>query len=155
MTRSSASVPLFLFVLLLPCWILSPTAAADPQYNRDVRPILLDACFSCHGPDSASRKADLRLDQFDAAVAAGAIVPGDPQSSEIIRRIQSTDPDIVMPPPEFKKPLTDGQKRVLADWIGAGGKYQQHWSYLPPEPGEPPQIPAAAAVSYPEWSANP
>ena len=155
MTRSSASVPLFLFVLLLRCWILSPTAAADPQYNRDVRPILLEACFSCHGPDSASRKADLRLDQFDAAVAAGAIVPGDPQSSEIIRRIQSTDPDIVMPPPEFKKPLTDGQKQVLADWIGAGGKYQQHWSFLPPEPRDPPQIPAAAAVRYPEWTANP
>ena len=96
MTRHSAS--LLLPATLLLCGLLSGSTAQncfaagpgpqqpphkDLQYNRDVRPILLDACCSCHGPDSASRKADLRLDQFEAAVAAGAIVPGDPQASEI------------------------------------------------------------------------
>ncbi len=144
-------------VLLLFSWLLvsEGVSAEDRQYNRDVRPILLDACFSCHGPDSASRKADLRLDQFEAAVAAKAIVPGDPQSSEIMRRIQSTDPDVVMPPPAFRKTLTDAQKQTLADWISSGAKYQQHWSFLPPEPREPPAIPAELAARFPEWTSSP
>ena len=143
-------------LLLLPLLLVSEgVVAADPQYNRDVRPILLDACFSCHGPDSASRKADLRLDQFEAAVAAKAIVPGDPQSSEIIRRIQSTDPDLVMPPPAFRKTLTDAQKQTLSDWISGGAKYQQHWSFLPPEPREPPPLSSEVASRYPEWTSSP
>ncbi len=168
MTRHSAS--LLLPATLLLCGLLSGSTAQnccaagpgpqqpphkDLQYNRDVRPILLDACFSCHGPDSASRKADLRLDQFDAAVAAGAIVPGDPQASEIIKRIQSADPAVVMPPPAFRKTVSPDQQQILADWISAGAKYQQHWSYLPPEASTPPQIPADIAARYPEWTSNP
>src|SRR5262245_34536350 len=95
--------------------------AADSaiQYNRDGRPILFDNCFSCHGPDSASRQADLRLDKREVAVDKMAIMPGDPNGSEMIRRILSEDPDEQMPPPVTKKKLTAAQKQLLADWIKA------------------------------------
>ena len=102
------------------------------QYNRDVRPILFDNCFSCHGPDSASRQAELRLDQREAAVEKSAIVPGDPDASEMIRRILSDDPDEQMPPPETKKKLTDAQKQLLVQWIKDGAEYQPHWSLIAP-----------------------
>mgnify|MGYP001193168962 CR=1 FL=1 len=77
--------------------------AQEPGYNADIRPILVEACFSCHGPDSASRRADLRLDMREAAISSGAIAPGKPDDSELMRRILSTDPDEVMPPPEVKR----------------------------------------------------
>ena len=84
-----------------------PGTAAEPlQYNRDVRPILADKCFQCHGPDSASRQADLRLDRREAAIEAGAIEPGEPDNSELIARIGSDDPDLLMPPPAIHKTLT-------------------------------------------------
>lgn len=102
------------------------------QYNRDVRPILLDTCFACHGPDSASRKADLRLDQREAAIDMSAIEPGKPDESEMIRRILSDDPDEIMPPPETKKTLSAAQKQTLVDWISQGAEYELHWSYIPP-----------------------
>src|SRR4051794_16257618 len=76
------------------------------EYNRDIRPILSENCFACHGPDSASRKADLRLDRREAAVQAGALAPGDLEQSELIQRIDSDDRDEVMPPPSTKKTLT-------------------------------------------------
>jgi hypothetical protein len=88
-------------------------AQTEIQYNRDVRPILVDTCFACHGADSAARKGDLRLDQRDAVVQQGAIVPGKPDESEMIRRILSEDPESVMPPPEMKKTLTPAQKKIL------------------------------------------
>src|SRR5437763_7303797 len=87
------------------------------QYNRDLRPILFDNCFSCHGPDSASRQAELRLDKREVALEKKAIVPGDPDSSEMVRRILSHDPDEQMPPPVTKKKLTDAQKKLLVSWI--------------------------------------
>jgi hypothetical protein len=77
-------------------------AQQPPTFNRDVRPILSDRCFSCHGPDSARREADLRLDERPAAVAAKAIVPGKPDESLILQRVLSEDPDTVMPPPHAK-----------------------------------------------------
>src|SRR5262249_6106890 len=94
-------------------------ASGEPaiEYNRDIRPILSENCFACHGPDSASRKADLRLDKREAAVASGAIAPGDVDSSEIIQRILSSDHDEVMPPPSAKKELTDAQKQLLKRWV--------------------------------------
>jgi hypothetical protein len=76
------------------------TAADEIGYNRDIRPILSDKCFHCHGPDAGTREADLRLDVRDEAIKLGAIVPGKPNQSEIITRIHETDPDEVMPPPE-------------------------------------------------------
>src|SRR5690348_926253 len=86
-----------------------PTRAAAPDrptYNRDVRPILAENCFACHGPDRNARKAKLRLDQRDVAVRKGAIVPGQPGKSELVTRISSADPTEVMPPPKTKKHLT-------------------------------------------------
>lgn len=125
--------------------------AADSglEYNRDVRPILLDNCFACHGPDSASRKADLRLDRREAAIEMSAIAPGDPDASEMIRRILSDDPDEQMPPPETKKKLSTKQKQLLARWIKEGAEYQPHWSLIPPT------RPAVPKVKNGEWVRNP
>src|SRR5689334_1691795 len=89
-------------------------AAADPaRYSRDVRPILAEHCFACHGPDGAARKAKLRLDVRDVAVASGAIVPGQPDQSKLVTRIFSADPGEVMPPPKTKKQLTSQEKEAL------------------------------------------
>ncbi|SFJ47809.1 DUF1553 domain-containing protein [Planctomicrobium piriforme] len=126
-------------------------AADDPplQYNRDIRPILAEACFSCHGPDSASRKAGLRLDDRDAAIEMSAIAPGDPGLSELISRIDATDPHEIMPPPETKKTLTAEQKETLKKWIQQGAEYQLHWSFLQPSK------PAIPEVADKAWSQNP
>src|ERR1043165_5026036 len=90
------------------------TAAEEfVQFNRDVRPILADNCFPCHGPDAAKRKADLRLDLRDAAVESGAIVPGKAKESSLVERIFSDDADVRMPPAESNKHLTQKQKETL------------------------------------------
>ena len=101
-------------------------------YNRFIRPILSENCFACHGPDSAARKADLRLDRREAAVESGAIVPGQPEVSELVTRITSADVEQVMPPPTTHKTLTAQQKELLARWIAAGAKYEPHWSFIAP-----------------------
>ena len=109
------------------------------QYNRDILPILAEQCFTCHGADSAARKADLRLDRRDAALELGAIVAGQPDDSELIARIMTDDADEVMPPPRSKKTLTAKQKQLLHRWIQEGAEYQQHWSLLgPTRPAVPP-----------------
>ena len=127
-----------------------PARGADPvEFNRDIRPILRETCFRCHGPDSAARKADLRLDKREAAITSGAITPGDPDASEIIARIVSDDPEEVMPPPDSHKSLTRDQKEILKRWVASGAEYQPHWSFLPPKKAEPP------AVGDPAWSRNP
>ncbi|MCI0335884.1 MAG: DUF1553 domain-containing protein [Planctomycetes bacterium] len=118
-------------------------SAAEPdkiEYNRDIRPILSDNCFACHGPDSASRKADLRIDQRDAAIEMAAISPGDPDASEMIRRILSEDESERMPPVETKKKLTEAQKQLLVRWIRDGAEYQPHWSLIPPTRPELPKV---------------
>jgi hypothetical protein len=126
-------------------WIAGGVAAlgAEPerlQYNRDVRPILSDTCFACHGPDSAARQADLRLDQREAAIEMAAIEPGDPDVSEMIRRILSDDEAEVMPPPETKKKLTEKQKQILVRWVREGAEYQPHWSLIAPVRPELPKV---------------
>jgi len=118
----------------------------DLKYNRAIRPILRDNCFQCHGPDSGSRKADLRLDRRDAAIKAEAIKPGDLAGSELIARIFSDDAEEVMPPPESHHQLSLDQKTILRRWVEAGAEYQPHWSFIAPKKGEPP------AVSDPAWS---
>jgi mono/diheme cytochrome c family protein len=123
--------------------------AGTLSYNRDIRAILVENCFGCHGADSASRKADLRLDQRDAAVESGAIVPGDPDSSVALDRIFSDDPEEVMPPPSLKKVLTPEQKELLKRWIAEGAEYEPHWSFIPPKRPEPP------AVKNEAWARNP
>ena len=122
-----------------------PLAAANPanpplEYNRDIRPILAENCFACHGPDSASRKADLRLDRREAAVEMGAIVPGKARESELINRVLTADPDEVMPPPKTKKTLTPQEKARLEQWIASGAEYQLHWSLIPPKRLAPPPV---------------
>src|SRR3954463_13007700 len=124
------------------CTTLSSAHAANTaiQYNRDVRPILFENCFACHGPDSASRQAELRLDKRQVAVDKKAIVPGDPEASEVIRRILSDDAEEQMPPPVTKKKLTDAQKKLLTDWIKKGAEYEAHWSLIPPVRANVPEI---------------
>ncbi|MEI6239932.1 MAG: PSD1 and planctomycete cytochrome C domain-containing protein [Planctomycetia bacterium] len=115
--------------------IFSPATAADADvvsFNRDIRPILSDNCFYCHGPDASHRQADLRLDLRDEAVAAKAIVLGKPAESSLVVRINSTDPDELMPPPESHKKLDAKQKALLTRWIEQGAEYQKHWAYEPP-----------------------
>lgn len=118
------------------------------SFNRDVLPILSDACFTCHGPDSATREADLRLD-LETEAKASAIVPGHPEKSELIARILHHDPDEVMPPPDSRRPLTAAEKQTLHDWIKQGAKWEQHWAFVkptsPPLPGN----------SNPDWTKNP
>jgi mono/diheme cytochrome c family protein len=119
------------------------------EYNRDIRPILSENCFSCHGPDSAARKGGLRLDQREAAIEKAAIAPGDPDASEMIARIDSEDAMEVMPPPESHKTLRPEQKEILRRWVAAGAEYQPHWSFLAPERPAPP------AVKDEGWVRNP
>ena len=127
-----------------------PAAATDDLgFNRVIQPILRDNCYQCHGPDSGSRKADLRLDQRDSALAVDAIVPGDSARSEMIYRIFSDDAEEVMPPPEAHHQLTKDQKEILKRWVDAGAKYELHWSFLPPTRTEPP------AVVDERWSRTP
>jgi mono/diheme cytochrome c family protein len=114
------------------------------QYNRDVRGILADNCFACHGPDSAARKADLRLDKREAAVEMGAITPGQPDESELIARITSDDPELRMPPATTHKTVTPEQVDLLKRWIAAGAEYQPHWSFIPPVRPPVPQVTDAA-----------
>ncbi|MDX1930223.1 MAG: PSD1 and planctomycete cytochrome C domain-containing protein [Pirellulaceae bacterium] len=107
------------------------------SFNRQIRPILSENCFSCHGFDPKHREADLRLDQYEGATQAidghQAIVPGDVESSEIWRRILSDDPDVVMPPPKSQKPkLTAEQRTLIKQWIEEGAKYETHWSFTTP-----------------------
>ena len=115
--------------------LLLATAAAEPlRYNRDIRPILSDKCFHCHGPDGAKRKADLRLDEREGATKEGAIVPGDPAKSEAIVRVLSTDPDEHMPPAKSKlEGLTPAEIETLKRWIAEGAEYEPHWAFIAPK----------------------
>src|SRR5688572_20734037 len=99
-------------------------AADEVDFDRDIRPILSDKCFFCHGPDPKRREADLRLDERDVALELGAIVPGKPEESELVRRIFADSEDERMPPPESRKRLTDAQKELLREWIAAGANYE-------------------------------
>lgn len=133
--------------------VLSGIASASDrvQYNRQVRPILSAFCWRCHGPDARSRQAELRLDQRGPATeprASGkhAVIPGDTAQSELIKRIQSTDPSLRMPPPETNLVLSAEQIEVLAQWIQEGAEYQGHWSF---EPLTKPDIPAIEGVENP------
>lgn len=134
-------------LLMLPAF--AAMAADKLSFNRDIRPILAENCFACHGPDSASRKAGLRLDRREVAVKAGAIAPGDPDESELIHRIFATGNDEVMPPPRVHKQLTAAQKEKLKTWIAAGAEYQPLWSFIPPI------RPPLPAVKNAGWVRNP
>jgi hypothetical protein len=116
---------------------VSIAAPAHPiEFNRDIRPVLSDNCFYCHGPDPNHRKADLRLDNFEGATekrkkGGPAIVPGNSAKSPLVQRITTTDADDLMPPPETHKKLTPKQIALFKQWIDEGAKYQSHWAYTP------------------------
>ncbi|MEJ7590232.1 MAG: PSD1 and planctomycete cytochrome C domain-containing protein [Planctomycetaceae bacterium] len=134
---------------------LSPLANAEDEieFNRDVRPILAAKCFECHGFDVKTRKADMRLDTAEGAYAEHdgtiAVKPGDLAGSELWSRITSTDAEVLMPPPESKKSLTDAEKDTLRRWIEQGAPYQKHWAFEPPKSAEIPD------VRTPGWVRNP
>lgn len=125
---------------------------APISYSRDIRPILSGKCFSCHGPDEEAREAELRLDSFEAATHGDAdtvaIVPGKSNSSQLVRRILSNDPDERMPPPSSNKSLTSKQKQLLQKWIDSGAKYDRHWSFIRPA------LPVIPQVADPDWTSN-
>jgi hypothetical protein len=103
--------------------------AGPPDFGRDIRPILANSCFECHGPDESSREADLRLDTADSAQASGVILPRRPDESELIKRLISNNPDEVMPPPNSPRRPTLQQVEQLRQWIADGARYDEHWAY--------------------------
>ncbi|QVL31239.1 DUF1553 domain-containing protein [Telmatocola sphagniphila] len=131
------------FVLLLPGLL---RAAPPVSYGRDVRPILSENCFYCHGQDTNHRKADLRLDTAEGQKAEKLIIPGKPSESELVQRILSHDADKMMPPPKSNRKLTDAQKEILQRWIAEGAKFEGHWAFQTPVR---PAVPKVASVSNP------
>ena len=115
----------------------APATGDDPKvdFNRDIRPILANNCLLCHGPDAKNRKADLRLDVREVAISDlgghSAIVPGKPEKSELIKRITSSDPDEVMPPPKANRHLKPEEKELLKRWVAEGAPWGQHWAFDP------------------------
>jgi cytochrome c553 len=135
----------------------SAAAAAAPDFAREVRPVLSNRCFKCHGPDEGNRQAGLRLDLRDEALreldsGTRAVVPGHPDDSELVARITSTDPDLVMPPPHTKVALTDDEKRILAEWVAAGADYAPHWAFQ--KPARPAVPEAKADAPQTGWPKN-
>lgn len=144
--------PLALVLLLLGGSVAHPVAAADIDFNDTIRPILSDRCFPCHGPDAAARKARLRLDRREDALAprpdGAAIVPGDPAASLILERMHLDDPEDRMPPPSSKLEINSEEIALIERWIAEGAHYQQHWSFLPPVAAAIPE------VQDPQWPAG-
>ncbi|MBX7207329.1 MAG: PSD1 and planctomycete cytochrome C domain-containing protein [Verrucomicrobiaceae bacterium] len=120
-------VPLLVFLMTA----AAPASRAELSFNRDIRPILSDNCFYCHGPDKNRRKAELRLDVREEALAKKAFEPGKPDASELIKRLFTRDEDDVMPPPDSHKTLSAKQKDTLKQWIAEGAKYEMHWAFIP------------------------
>ncbi len=122
----------------------APSAKPAPvDFNRDIRPVMSDTCFKCHGFDDKARKGKLRLDVREEALKAGtsgklAIVPGQPEKSEIIARLFTKDADDLMPPPNTHKAITPAQKELFRRWVAEGAKYAGHWAF---EPVVPPPVP--------------
>lgn len=140
-------------------WCGATVSAADPgsdasiDFNRDIKPILSNQCYFCHGPDEAERHAGLRLDQLSGATedlgGYRAIVPGDAAASSLLERVGSDDDDLRMPPPGKGSRLTDHQIELLRRWIDQGAQYAQHWSYVKPQPVAVPAVEAVAGAAWP------
>ncbi len=134
---------LFAPVALLLASLSTLRATERVQFNRDIRPILSDTCFNCHGPDEKQRKAGLRLDLREEALKPAksgdvAIVPGKPESSALVARVLTDDADDLMPPTKLHKPLSKIQKDTLRRWIAEGAEYQGHWAFQTPSLPTPP-----------------
>ena len=148
----------FNFLGLLLIVIAGRTAfASDISYNRDIRPLLSDRCFACHGPDEAKREANLRLDistgdesPFQVRDGHQAIKAGAPTSSELWKRLTTEDESLRMPPRDsIKKPLTAEQSELIRRWITQGATYDDFWSFVPPKPQTLPR------VEHSDWIAHP
>ena len=126
--RVRLTVPFFLFGGLV--------AVATPGFNRDVRPILSDKCFVCHGPDAASKKVPLRLDS--EAAARATIVPGDPAASRLMQRVTTEKPGLRMPPVHSGLKLSETEIATLRSWVEGGARWEKHWSFIPPVRAELP-----------------
>ena len=138
---------------LLPILLAATNASAQKiEFNRDIRPILSDKCFACHGPDAKNAKSEYRLDSFEHATTAidgvAGIVPGKVKDSEVHWRIHSDDSSEVMPPPESKRSLTPAEVALLDRWIEQGAEYQEHWSFVP----IPKEVPVPKVES--DWLKN-
>lgn len=116
------------------------------NFNRDVRPILSDRCFHCHGPNEDDRQADLRLDQTDDEGQFQAITPGSIEDSELWHRITATDDDIMPPSDSSKAPLTEKEKNTIKRWIEQGAEYSDFWAFVPP------RKPALPELKNRQWS---
>lgn len=129
--------------------IVATANADDVDYVRDIKPILSDSCYTCHGPDEGTREAGLRLDDREIAIAS-AIVPGDASASEILERVKSQDPEVQMPPPGSRRPRMSAQQvELLKRWIDGGANYQKHWAY------ESPKRPSVPSIEDESLAANP
>ena len=116
---------LILYLLLVPALV----NAVD--YDREIQPLLADLCYACHGPDAKTREADLRFDQRDSALQV--IKPGSISESELMQRLLSQDPEIIMPPPEVEKRPEEEDKALLEQWITEGAEFTKHWAFEPIE----------------------
>ena len=145
------STTLSLFAVLTCVLYSETTAVAEDRldFNRDIRPILSENCFYCHGQDANKRQAELRLDVRDAAIKLGAITPSDVTKSSLVERIKSDDPERLMPPAKSNRRLSAEQKKTLERWITEGADYQTHWAFITPK------RPAELTVKRADWVRNP
>lgn len=129
------TIPMRLTLACLFLSLLLPSLPAQDllEFNRDIRPILAENCFYCHGQDAAKRQGDLRLDVREPALESKAIVPGKAAESELYRRLLERDPDLKMPPPHSNRHLSEAQIATLKRWIDQGAQYQVHWAFDPPK----------------------
>ena len=152
-----SSLGLIATVMLLGSMIIAmPEAGAvesrpTVDFQREVRPILSDACFGCHGPDAKARKGRLRLDVPEGGIfserdGVRVVQPGKPDESELVRRIASKDPDETMPPPKHTRQLKPAEIDLITRWVAEGAKWQEHWSLVPPRR---PALPAVRQTSWP------
>ncbi len=132
------------WLLLVPSLASAAVADAPVSYNRDVRSILSENCFYCHGQDPNHREADVRLDTGEGQRAGDLILPGKPDESELIRRILSEDPDERMPPPKSNRRLSPSQKETLRRWVAEGAAFEGHWAFQPPVRPTVPEVPGAS-----------
>jgi mono/diheme cytochrome c family protein len=143
-SEKSMNHSLALASLLLATFVTISTADDTISFNRDVRTILADKCYACHGPDENKREADLRLDvEADAKADRDGhqvIAPGKPAQSELLRRLTTDDPDERMPPGSSGRSISEAQIATLTKWIAEGATWEQHWSLIPPKRYDPPQI---------------
>lgn len=157
-SRLGLAVALLSLTAEFGCGQASPGGAAEPlavDFARDVRPLLSDRCFACHGPDEAERQADLRLDVWEDLIrereALPAVQPGHASQSEVVRRITSHDASLRMPPDDAGPPLSPQQIQTLIDWIQQGAPWQQHWAYEPPRLSPLPAPAKTEALQAEHW----